>query len=315
MKQLSIFFCDFWPGFDKNVNFIIRFIKDLGYSYALNPKNPDYLFYSSFGLEYLNYPESIKVYYTGENNVPDFNFCDYAMAFQHLSFEDRYCRLPIYLLYDDYYQKIKQKQILPEETLNRKFCNFVYSNAVLADPFRELFFSELSRYKKVDSGGKYLNNIGGPIKNKLDFIHQYKFTIAFENSSTSGYTTEKLIEPMVALSLPIYWGNPQVEKDFNTRSFIYVNPFPSIKDTIDEIIYLDTNDEAYLKKLSEPWVNNDSPCFTWKQETARFLRHIFEQPLEKAKRIPKYGYVSKFHNHKSKWISLLNKIKNRLKRR
>ena len=38
-------------------------------------------------------------------------------------------------------------------------------------------------------------------------------TIAFENSSFPGYTTEKIFEPMLEGSIPIYWGNPRVDED------------------------------------------------------------------------------------------------------
>ena len=56
----------------------------------------------------------------------------------------------------------------------------------------------------------------------MDFIKDYKFVISFENSSYPGYTTQKLIEPMLVNSSPIYWGNKSVGKDFNTKSFINV---------------------------------------------------------------------------------------------
>ena len=48
------------------------------------------------------------------------------------------------------------------------------------------------------------------VSNKMDFIKDYKFVISFENSSNPGYTTEKLIEPMLVNSIPIYWGNTEV---------------------------------------------------------------------------------------------------------
>ena len=35
---------------------------------------------------------------------------------------------------------------------------------------------------------------------------KYKFNICFENSSTPGYVTEKIIQSMYVNSIPIYWG-------------------------------------------------------------------------------------------------------------
>ena len=54
---------------------------------------------------------------------------------------------------------------------------------------------------------------------------QYKFTVAFENNSALGYNTEKLTDPMLAGSIPIYFGNPQIGRHFNTRSFINAHEY------------------------------------------------------------------------------------------
>ena len=54
--------------------------------------------------------------------------------------------------------------------MKENFCNFVYSNSGWADPIREKFYKEISKYKRVDSGGAYLNNIGYRVPDKLDFI-------------------------------------------------------------------------------------------------------------------------------------------------
>jgi hypothetical protein len=102
----------------------------------------------------------------------------------------------------------------------QKFCCMVVSNAHAKERIR--FFEQLSKYKKVDSGGRFLNNIGRSIDEKMEFIKDYRFVISFENSSSPGYTTEKLIEPMLVNSVPIYWGDPEVGRYFNTKIFVNV---------------------------------------------------------------------------------------------
>ena len=112
-----------------------------------------------------------------------------------------------------------------------RFCNFVFSNPV---GFRESFFSALRRYKHVDAPGKSMNNrpsFDSEFANenrwirKRRFLSQYKFTIAFENDSKLGYNTEKLTDAMLAGSIPIYFGNPEVGRHFNTRSFINAHDY------------------------------------------------------------------------------------------
>ena len=96
-KTIRIYFVDFWNGFDPTENFFLKRLK-LYYIVILDP-NPDYLFYSHNGSENLKYAGCVKIYFSGENDVPDFNLCDYAIAFHHITFEDRYFRFPLYTLY------------------------------------------------------------------------------------------------------------------------------------------------------------------------------------------------------------------------
>ena len=298
-KTIKIYFVDFWNGFIPEDNFFINRLQV--YYTVIIDSTPDYLFYSLNGSENLKYNNCIKIYFSGENDVPDFNLCDYALAFHHITFEDRYFRLPLYTLYNCF-KDISDKQVNLNDSslfLNRKFCNFIVSNSKGADPIREEFFKKLCEYKKVDSGGRFLNNIGQPVTDKLEFIKDYKFTIAFENSSASGYTTEKLIEPMVASSIPIYWGNPTVDLDFNKRSFICVNDFENIDEAIKEIIRLDTNDEAYIKMLSELNYNPGQKDYKgWMNSFDDFMQQIFDQPFIKAKRSTVFGYSKYYRKRK-----------------
>ena len=75
---------------------------------------------------------------------------------------------------------------------------------MISDPnglFWNSFINELSKYKTVDNGGNYQNNIGRRIPynihDKIVFLREYKFSIAMENSKTLGYITEKLVEAYV----------------------------------------------------------------------------------------------------------------------
>ena len=85
---------------------------------------------------------------------------------------------------------------------------------------RNDFFRRLSRYRPVDSGGRVLNTLGHRVADKQAFLRDYKFTIAFENESHPGYTTEKIVEPMLAASIPIYWGDPEVARHFDMDGII-----------------------------------------------------------------------------------------------
>ena len=291
-KNIKIHFTDFWPNFQLESS-IVHAILTKKYQLIIDGQSPDYLVFSCFGNEHLKYRNCIKIFYSGENISPDFNLCDYAIGYDRLQFGDRYFRLPVWACYN----KILYHKSLPDDAtlLNRKFCNFVYSNNWCADPFRVRFFKRLSEYKQVDSGGKIENNMGGCVADKLDFIAGYKFTLAFENSQVDGYTTEKLTDPMRVNSLPVYWGNPNVHLDFNQDSFIHVKDYSAMDEAIAEIMTLDNNDNAYLEKLRKPWFLNED-LKDGEEKIADFLDQVLIQNKKKAIRRTKYGFNSLYAN-------------------
>lgn len=289
-------------------------------------KNPDILICSAFDtIEVLKYPDTVTILFTGENISPDFNIFDYAIGFDDLKFGDRYIRLPLYCFYPDF-DSLCNGDTLPESydmMANRKFCSFVVSNGNGSDPIRTEFFKELSKYKKVDSAGRYMNNMGGGyLEDKRSFISEYKFNIAFENSAVLGYTTEKIMEPMAVNSIPIYWGNKNVVKDFNTESFVNLHDFSSIAECISYIIELDQNDEKYLSMLKRPWFNPDNINLDYKTRLCGFFENIINKPVSDRKYTSKYGYqpfyrekITLYHWMKpySKPLRYVDGIRKRLK--
>lgn len=249
--RLKVDFVDFWGGFNKTNNYFFNILKDM-YDIEIS-NNPDILFYSLFGTTHKQY-NCTKIFFTGENIAPP-NDCNWSFSFEVN--DDKNYRLPLYLLYDGYYDLVN-KQITDDLT-NRKFCNFVVSNG--ASPERNDFFIKLSKYKKVDSGGRFMNNIGYYLEDKRKFQSEYKFSIAFENTeyrnNNGYYITEKIMEPMTVNSIPIYKGGHFINEDFNTKSFINCHNFQSIDDVIDYIIEVDKNDHMYMSMLNEPWFNNN----------------------------------------------------------
>jgi hypothetical protein len=248
-KKIKINFSDFWGGFDKTDNYFYNLLKD-NFDVEIS-NNPDYIFFSVFGNAHQQF-KCKKIFYTGENVAPPLQQCDWSFSFEPTM--DRNYRLPHYLLYDGYYE-LQREKIIDESFSKRKFCNFVVSNGNCQD--RNNFFAELSKYKKVDSGGRFMNNIGQPVSDKRKFQSEYKFSIAFENNAYrpgyEWYITEKVMEPMSVSSIPIYKGGSKINEEFNSKSFVNFYDFNSEKDMIDYIIELDKDDNKYLEMLKQPW--------------------------------------------------------------
>src|SRR3989339_823106 len=111
---------------------------------------------------------------------------------------------------------------------------------------------------------------------KINFLKNYKFTIAFENSVTPGYNTEKLIHPIIANSIPIYFGDPFVSRDFNTKSFINVHDFKNMDDVIKRIIQIDNDNKLYERILNEPWLkDNKKNKYMDEKKLKKRMKEIF----------------------------------------
>lgn len=273
MKKIKINFTDFWGGFNKNDNYFYNILSK-NYDVEISD-NPDYLFYSVFGAEFQKY-NCTKIFFSGENVGPNFNECNYSMCYDYID-DERHHRLPLYILYGGYYDLINKK--VEDNLVNRKFCNFIVTNG--ANTIRNDFFTKLSKYKHIDSGGRYLNNIGGPVGDKLAFQSDYKFSLTFENNayrpSRDGYTTEKIFEPMKVNSIPIYWGNELIHKEFNSKSFINYHDFNNEDDLVEYIIELDNNDDKYMSMLKEPWlIDNKIVEYLKEERIVEFLDKIFK---------------------------------------
>ncbi len=247
-----------------------------------------------------------KVFWTGENCRIDMKKCDYAFGFDYEEAVNNknYSRLPLYVYYGAGTNLIKSKNYNPNKILESKtkFCNYIYSKDAKE---RVAFFKELvGKYKQIDAPGKSMNNCAPTLPTKytklakivqkieqtrgkytvssllsrhignwreaiINYQKDYKFTIAFENSSHPGYTTEKIYHPMLANSIPIYWGNPEIGKDFNTKSFVNFHDYYDYKKVADIVIDLDQNEKKYLKILKEPWLKKNKLNKWMDQETIK----------------------------------------------
>lgn len=203
-----------------------------------------------------------KLYWTGENTRPDFEKFDWCVTFDYddIVQHPNHCRRPVCPIYPELLQGIGATP----ELLERRFCNFLYSQP---NRIRERFFDLLSAYKPVDAPGARKNNMPplsdhrNPILSRmaadwpaqrLEFIKNYKFTIAFENASYPGYATEKLWHTLLCGSVPIYWGNPLAFRDFNPRCYINVHDFSSLEAVVERVVQVDSDPELYLSYFSEP---------------------------------------------------------------
>jgi len=214
---------------------------------------PDVLIYSCYGTNFRKY-RTTRIYFTGENSRPNYHHCDFSLSYRR-DRSGRNVHFPYYLFGD--LSELEQSP-RPSFGPKQKFCNFIYNNA--GCEFRNQFYHALSKHRKINAAGKVFNNTpglkgrfaGGYRQSKIDFIKPFKFTLAFENESYPGYTTEKLADALLAGTVPIYWGDPKVSERFNPAAFINCHDFPNMADAIDHVLAVDRDDDLYRKYLEAP---------------------------------------------------------------
>ena len=283
-KTYTILFTDMWDQFNPAYNmFVLAFRESLasievnGYSLETMPKGKkhDIHIFGPFGSIWKRI-EGPKVHYTGENSGPILDTSVILnVGFKNIE-NPLYFRLPLWMLEINWFntdaKNISEFQNpLPipleacttvQSSKRTKFCAFIVSNP--KNIIRNEAFHTLTKYKPVDSAGKLYNNIGselfaglggggGELK-KYEFLKDYKFCLCYENESSDGYVTEKLLHAKAAGCIPIYWGASDVSKDFPAEGFINLTGCP--EDLVARVKQIDESDELYQQMASVPAIKN-----------------------------------------------------------
>ena len=265
---------------------VLEFVRDKYAIELTDQTDADYVFHSVHGYDVLKY-SGVRIFITGENVSPNFAISDYAMTFEQLEFGDRYTWLPLIKLYRESYAALQQQRPPVEQILAQKtdFCAYVMSNTTNSADERSQIFDLLSKYKKVNSGGRWRNNVGGRVPDKKAFQSKHKFVIAFENCSHPGYLTEKFADAAASNAIPIYWGDPGVAALFNPKAFINCHDYANFEGVVNRVKEIDTDDAQFRAMLSEPWFPEGiEPACLRDEHFATFLSNIFDQDLASAYR-------------------------------
>lgn len=301
MKAVRIGFSNMWGGHDDDFTDeyfykLFHFLRD---EYRVQVvDNPDFMFYSVYGYIKKPAPYATRILISGEcgdhfkeggkmsPTYTDPNFFHYGLTCAWDNTHPNHIFLPqplIHLnLYNDGWRSLIRDGTPPPG--KKYFCNFIYGNPY--SPDRIEFCKKLMEYKRVECAGPVLNNTnvlrglpaydGAGYRAKQHFQSQCKFSIAFENNYFPGYTSEKLSDPLVARSVPIYFGNPKVDYIFNPSSFIDVRGFDNFEEAIDYVKEIDQDDERYEQMISAPpFPSNRIPDRFSDAAYLTFFRRVF----------------------------------------
>lgn len=182
----------------------------------------------------------IAITFTGEPfqrpNYRDYNnVLGWAQAARKLVI----CPLYTWYLYESRLDLNRPKHVLTMDDITKqKFCCFVIANP--RGTVRNGFINRLrQRGLEYHAFGKYLKNQNRDIGENftppllLEAYKEYAFVICFENTVIPNYITEKIVNPILAGTIPVYSGMNNVDK--------YINPA--------RYLSLDGNDIASMDKL------------------------------------------------------------------
>ena len=258
MKKLKLAFTDTHDHLAAFFNHVLS----MRYNVELDNEKPDFLIFGdkNFGNDNLNFDRDkvTKIFYTGENQRPEEYECDYAITFDH-NYQPWHYRLPLFVVYlwalkHVHKSKYDKNSILkPEIKKKTGFCSFVVRNDKPQQ--RKDFYNLLSTYKMIDSGGPLFKNVEDNLEtevDKINFLSTRKFNLCFESYTHPGYVTEKILHAFLAGTVPIYWGSPTVEADFNPKALINAHNFKDFDELVKYVERVDKHDDYYRWIVEQP---------------------------------------------------------------
>lgn len=132
---------------------------------------------------------------------------------------------------------------------------------------------------KIDVYGRGFNQI----EDKFDALGSYKYSVAIENSSIKDYWTEKLSDCYLSETVPIYYGCPNIEDFFDSKSLVVID-LQDYKKTIlkiEQLIEEDFYSKAYpFVEESKMKILDQLQFFPW-------IAHILDEEFKTSQSLKK----------------------------
>ncbi len=256
---------------------------------------------------HIDHFKGVRVLCTAENHHVDLNRFDYCLTHDYVE-NDRCHRMPYWYVsvlhhpgYRDYLLGNRPK-LTPEQLVETQpeFCSFVCRNPKGKE--RNALVRDLMKVRRVNCAGPFMNNTGSilPYGEKHNYQRRHCFSMAYENESSPGYQTEKIIDAFVSGSIPIYWGNPLVTKEFNPASFVNAHDFRRRSDLVKHLVQL-ADDPVRRADMINCDILQDADVFAKGDKAlVDFFSRIFERGPGAIQRTPFQrfmGVAQQFYGH------------------
>lgn len=259
---MYIYCSGFWNGFKENIdgiNFsffkhILENVFNTEIRLSENLETSDILLESHFGNSMLfskNWKYSLFFSGEGLHGLPK-NSESYTFILGGIDSGKNFIACPLYFIYE--YCKPFNYTTVISDFPKKDILAIISANHT--NSFRNKFIDELQKKGySIDFGGSYKNNIGGPISgnwytSEIQKVqHNYKLVLALENSKQEYYITEKIINPLRAGTIPVYYGSDLIDKFINKERILILDE-NNLDSTFSEIGKLLSNKDYWLQKVN-----------------------------------------------------------------
>ena len=134
-----------------------------------------------------------------------------------------------------------------------KLVSMVYSDKKLLPGHRlrhavaDKLIPKINFSEKIDLFG---SGTGVYLENKADACVDYMFQIAIENSITTNYYADKILDCFLCGMIPIYWGCPNIGDFFDERGILQFETAKELKEILESL-----SEEKYNSMLQYAKIN------------------------------------------------------------
>jgi len=139
-----------------------------------------------------------------------------------------------------------------EKTKNVSFMGSIQHPDQDGYSLRKQVVEYLLTQPEVDCYGKGIR----PVKGKLEALESYRFSVAMENVRCDYYYTEKLVDCVLAETIPIYWGCPSIHSIMDGRGILSFESLEELKALLPQLT------EARYAEMQEYAVENKRRLLT-----------------------------------------------------
>ena len=266
-KRYYVFPCNWWQGFVEKTDanhigffeMLLSKTKLTNFEITHDINKANILLEANYPNEYIhNFKKwDHKINFIGEPALPKAE--NYDLVLTSVNNIKNVVDLPLTIAYIHCNNFLPYLNNRPKITnVPKQFCTFIVSNP--KSVVRNTLFDLINNYKKVSSMGGFANNVGYQINSPywsreyFNVLGDHKFMICCENTKMETYSTEKIVNPYLSKTIPIYWGSHNIKNIFNPDSMLFLEDESedSINKLIEKIIELDNDDDKYLEFINRP---------------------------------------------------------------